>query len=263
MDFPVEIWMRIFELMEPNFWMVIRPHPHILDGYNEVYAEFDRRPTAGKSDATLETMKVELEAAKQLREFELLAWKETRPLYQINRNSRTAAIKTRTAGRLLNASRPALRLRIDVPIHETDEEESLYDQIRGDRMSKGLPPPVIWPHYCRTLRDYAVVALPSACFCNTSTVKCCAAYEATERSIEAGTSALRYWTVESPERRLCALRDLLLHTKHLVIVGPWSNDDGCVCPTAGMEHLAGMMRHVVKEFWRKNGILNKFVEVLD
>lgn len=61
MDFPVEIWMRVFELLEPDDYMVVRSEGII--GYKEVH---DKDQTHGESAIVA----VDKESMSQLPAFE-------------------------------------------------------------------------------------------------------------------------------------------------------------------------------------------------
>lgn len=147
------------------------------------------------------------------------------------------------AGRLLNASRPALKLRLECHVEgtdkKTDKEETCNYQIRDDGTFELPPPADIWQQYCCTLRDYAVVVLLFACDCSTRARAIYAAYERMSSIIQPDSSvqpesyAHGYWSVEAPGGQLCSFHDLLLHTRHVVIVAPWSNENACVALSPG------------------------------
>lgn len=88
MDFPVEIWMRIFEHMHSE--NIARP------------------PAIAKYAASLSIHGDSIQAAQTLPKFEQECWIQTRPLYAINQTSRAAAIKLRLCLHVLRTCRKPL-----------------------------------------------------------------------------------------------------------------------------------------------------------
>lgn len=91
-DFPVEIWMRIFEhtIHSNNAYA----RPEVIEAYKKAL---------GKHAAIRKVL-------KKLRPFERRFWSTTRNYYAINRNSRAAAVKLRLARELLASCKQPVEL---------------------------------------------------------------------------------------------------------------------------------------------------------
>lgn len=246
MDFPVEIWMRVFELLEPDDYMVVRRRERMLKKYNEVFDEHDRLTAAEVMGNDREAAQVEMNAAGQLPIFERRAWIRTRIFYEINRNSRAAALKSRLSWRLLNNSWNPLPLKL-----------------RSDSLPDSSVLTNNWTRDSSRLRSYAVIELGFfLVFLEERERYNPEPVSYFQYLIDPGSHGEKFCCVHTTSKQTHPLRDILMESEHVVILSPCRDkDEEDYHPHWYQLYVVGLMKGAVRQFWAEKGIRYRTVEL--
>lgn len=239
MDFPVEIWMRVFELLEPDDYMVVR---------SEGLLEYKKVHDEEQTDDECMIRAVEQEAMSKLPAFEQRTWLKTRVYYAINQNSRAAAVKMRLSKRLLARSWREW----DLFIHRMDEG-------MHKRALKNMPTRTV-----NRLRSYIAIQLTHKSAKMDLQQELRDFPEYFTRYIDPGAYSFRRsrWTVWEPKAQKYAFVDLLRESEHIVLLALEAsprNENTDWFPL----RLATLAQEVVRQFWADKGLQNRTVEVFD
>lgn len=239
MDLPVEIWMRVFELLEPDDYMVVR---------TEVLLEYIKVHNEEQTHDECMIPAVERKAMSKLPAFEQRTWVKTRVYYAISQNSRAAAVKMWLSKRLMSSSWREW----DLFLHPMDEG-------MHKRALKNMPTRTV-----NRLRSYVAIQLTHKSAKMDLQQELRDFPEYFTRYIDPGAYSFRRsrWTMWEPKAQKYAFVDLLMESEHIVLLAPEApprNENADWFPL----RLATLAQEVVRQFWADKGLQNRTVEVFD